>query len=95
MEDQISVILHLRLGLLRHPHLSCLLILVLERITLHLICQRLKCRCGPPSACSRGLYVSCMPDTGASQSIVSAAIARDANLIIRPTFTELVMPVTE
>ena len=33
--------------------------------------------------------MNCMPDTGASQSIVSAAIARDANLIIRPTFTEL------
>ena len=30
-----------------------------------------------------------MPDTGASQSIVSAAIARDANLFIKPTFTEL------
>ena len=30
-----------------------------------------------------------MPDTGASQSIVSAAIARDANLKIRPTLTEL------
>ena len=30
-----------------------------------------------------------MPDTGASQLIVSAAIARDANLCIKPTFTEL------
>ena len=30
-----------------------------------------------------------MPDTGASQSIVSAAIARDANLCIKHTFTEL------
>ena len=30
-----------------------------------------------------------MPDTGASQSIVSAAIARDANLKNRPTLTEL------
>ena len=30
-----------------------------------------------------------MPDTGASQSFVSAAIARDANLKIRPTLTEL------
>ena len=30
-----------------------------------------------------------MPDTGASQSIVSADIARDANLNIRPTMTEL------
>ena len=30
-----------------------------------------------------------MPDTGASQSIVSAATARDANLQIRPTLTEL------
>ena len=30
-----------------------------------------------------------MPDTGASQSIVSAAIARDANLCVRPTLTEL------
>ena len=30
-----------------------------------------------------------MPDTGASQSIVSAAIARDANLLISPTSTEL------
>ena len=33
--------------------------------------------------------MSCMPDTGASQSIVSAATARDANLQIRPTLTEL------
>ena len=33
--------------------------------------------------------MSCMPDTGASQSIVSAAIARDANLTVRPTYTEL------
>ena len=30
-----------------------------------------------------------MPHTGASQSIVSAATARDANLKIRPTLTEL------
>ena len=30
-----------------------------------------------------------MPDTGASQSIVSAATARDANLVILPTVTEL------
>ena len=30
-----------------------------------------------------------MPDTGASQSIVSAAIARDANLCVKPTLTEL------
>ena len=30
-----------------------------------------------------------MPDTGASQSIVSATIARDANLSVRPTMTEL------
>ena len=30
-----------------------------------------------------------MPDTGASQSIVSAATARDANLVILPTATEL------
>ena len=30
-----------------------------------------------------------MPDTGASQSIVSAATARDANLTILPTVTEL------
>ena len=30
-----------------------------------------------------------MPDTGASQSIVSAVTARDANLQILPTFTEL------
>ena len=30
-----------------------------------------------------------MPDTGASQSIVSATTARDANLKIRPTLTEL------
>ena len=30
-----------------------------------------------------------MPDTGASQSIVSAAIARDANLKLRHTLTEL------
>ena len=30
-----------------------------------------------------------MPDTGASQSVVSADIARDANLNIRPTITEL------
>ena len=33
--------------------------------------------------------MNCMPDTGASESIVSAAIARDANLSIKPTFTEL------
>ena len=30
-----------------------------------------------------------MPDTGASQTIVSAAVARDAKLLIRPTHTEL------
>ena len=30
-----------------------------------------------------------MPDTGASQTIVSAEIARDAKLLIRPTCTEL------
>ena len=30
-----------------------------------------------------------MPDTGASQSIVSAVTARDANLVIVPTVTEL------
>ena len=30
-----------------------------------------------------------MPDTGASQTIVSAAVARDAKLCIRPTRTEL------
>ena len=30
-----------------------------------------------------------MPDTGASQSIVSAVTARDANLMIVPTVTEL------
>ena len=30
-----------------------------------------------------------MPDTGASQSIVSAAVARDANLSLTPTSTEL------
>ena len=33
--------------------------------------------------------MNCMPDTGASQSIVSAATARDANLQIRPTLTKL------
>ena len=33
--------------------------------------------------------MNCMPDTGASQSIVSAAIARDANLTVKPTYTEL------
>ena len=44
---------------------------------------------GPPAVCTRGLLVRCMPDTGASQSIVSAAIARDANLSISPTSTEL------
>ena len=33
-----------------------------------------------------------MPDTGVSQSIVLAAIARDANLKIRPTLTELRNP---
>ena len=38
---------------------------------------------------SRGLLVSCIPDTGASQTIVSAEIARDAKLLIRPTRTEL------
>ena len=30
-----------------------------------------------------------MPDTGVSQTIVSADIARDAKLLIRPTHTEL------
>ena len=30
-----------------------------------------------------------MPDTGANQTIVSAAVARDAKLLIRPTHTEL------
>ena len=30
-----------------------------------------------------------MPDTGASQTIVSAAVARDAKLCVRPTRTEL------
>ena len=30
-----------------------------------------------------------MPDTGASQSIVSADVARDANLSVTPTSTEL------
>ena len=30
-----------------------------------------------------------MPDTGASQSIVSAVTARDANIKILPTITEL------
>ena len=30
-----------------------------------------------------------MPDTGTSQTIVSAAVARDAKLLIRPTRTEL------
>ena len=30
-----------------------------------------------------------MPDTSASQSIVSADVARDANLCIQPTLTEL------
>ena len=30
-----------------------------------------------------------MPDTGASQSVISADVTRDANLIIRPTYTEL------
>ena len=30
-----------------------------------------------------------MPDTGASQSVVSAEVARAANLLIRPTSTEL------
>ena len=29
-----------------------------------------------------------MPDTGASQSVISAEVARDANLPIRPTYTE-------
>ena len=33
--------------------------------------------------------MNCMTDTGASQSIVSATIARDANLNVRPTMTEL------
>ena len=30
-----------------------------------------------------------MPDTSASQTIISAAVARDANISIRPTHTEL------
>ena len=30
-----------------------------------------------------------MPDTGTSQTIVSADVARDAKLIVRPTMTEL------
>ena len=30
-----------------------------------------------------------MPDTGASQTIISAAVARDAKISIRPTHTEL------
>ena len=30
-----------------------------------------------------------MPDTLASQSVISADVARNANLIIRPTYTEL------
>ena len=30
-----------------------------------------------------------MPDTGASQTIVSADVARDPRLVLRPTFTEL------
>ena len=30
-----------------------------------------------------------MPDTGASQRIVSADVARDARLVVRPTLTEL------
>ena len=33
--------------------------------------------------------MNCMPDTGASQSIVSTDTARAANLRIRPTLTEL------
>ena len=33
--------------------------------------------------------MNCMPDTGASQSIVLAAIVRYANLCVRPTMTEL------
>ena len=33
--------------------------------------------------------MNCMPDTGASQSIVSADTARAANLCIQPTMTEL------
>ena len=37
----------------------------------------------------RGLLVRCMPDTGASQSIGSADVTRDANLSITPTSTEL------
>ena len=39
--------------------------------------------------CGRGLLVSCMPDTGASQSVVSAEVAEAANLSIQPTNTEL------
>ena len=35
------------------------------------------------------LFVNSMPDTGASQSIVSANTARDANLKLRSTMTEL------
>ena len=30
-----------------------------------------------------------MPDTGTSQTIVSADVARDAILIVRPTLTEI------
>ena len=30
-----------------------------------------------------------MPDTGASQTIISAAVARDAKISVRPTRTEL------
>ena len=30
-----------------------------------------------------------MPDTGASQTIVSADVARDARLVVRPTLTKL------
>ena len=44
---------------------------------------------GPPGACGRGLLVSCLPDTGASQSLVSAEVARDTNLSIWATTTEL------
>ena len=33
--------------------------------------------------------MNCLPDTGVSQSIVSAAIARGTNLSVKPTLTEL------
>ena len=43
----------------------------------------------PAEKCSCGLLVSCMLDIGASQTIVSTDVARDAKLIVRPTMTEL------